>query len=115
MYYAMFVSFNASTNEISYLSLRVATRETTLKTAKGGLYLLNKYVPDIEIKDMTVLAQLFAYGNLLDQPPATTINLERSVKKLMTCVKRVTPEEQRRQQQMFAKYHQQRERESRDL
>jgi hypothetical protein len=115
MYYAMFVSFNASTNEITYLSLRVATRETTLKTAKDGLYLLNKYVPDVEIKDMTVLAQLFADGNLLDQPPSTTINLERGVKKLMTRVKRVTPEEHRRQQQLHEKYHQQRESESRDL
>jgi NhaP-type Na+/H+ and K+/H+ antiporter len=117
MYYAMAVAFNASTNEISFLALHLPTRETKLVSGQfnSNKILLNKFVPDIEIKDMTVLAQLFADGNLLDQPPSTTINLERSVKKLMTRVKRVTPEEHRRQQQLHEKYHQQRESESRDL
>ena len=117
MYYAMVVAFNSSAREVSYLTLHLATRETKLLTDRlySNTILLNKYVPNVEIQDMTVLVQLIADGNLLNQPPSTTINLERSVKKLMTRVKRVTPEEQRRQQQMFAKYHQQREEESRHL
>jgi NhaP-type Na+/H+ and K+/H+ antiporter len=117
MYYAMVVAFNSSAREVSYLTLHLATRETKLLTVQmnSNTILLNKFVPNVEIQDMTVLVQLIADGNLLNQLPSTTINLERSVKKLMTRVKRVTPEEQRRQQQMFAKYHQQREEESRHL
>jgi hypothetical protein len=54
---------------------------------------------------MTVLAQLIADGKLLDQPPPTTVNLQRSVKKLMTRVKYITPEEQHRDQFRFEKFH----------
>jgi NhaP-type Na+/H+ and K+/H+ antiporter len=117
MYYSMVVAFNSSTREVSYLTLHLATRETKLVTVQmnASKILLNKFVPDVEIKDMTVLVQLIADGNLLDQPPSTTINLKRGVKKLMTRVKRVSLEEQRRQQRLHEKYHQQRESESRDM
>jgi hypothetical protein len=109
MYFSMVVSFNASSQytPVSFLSLHVTTRQTQLIKMYLSSYrfLICKYVPDIEINDMTVLAQLIADGKLLDQPPPTTVNLQRSVKKLMTRVKHVTSEEQHRDQLRFEKFH----------
>ena len=118
MYYAMVVAFNSSAREVSYLTLHLATRETKLLTVQmnSNKLLLNKYVPNVEIQDMTVLVQLIADGNLLNQPPSTTINLERSVKKLMTRVnKHIVTEDHLQNQQLNEKCHQTRESESLDL
>jgi hypothetical protein len=106
MSYAMVVSFDANTTEISYLTLHMATRQTRMNTypLTASRVLIQKYVPDVEITDMAVLAQLIADGNLLDQPPRTTATLQRSVKKLITRAVHVTPEEQI-QNQIFAEKH----------
>lgn len=50
---------------------------------------MDKWVPDVEMKDMAELLQLIADGKLLDQPPPTTVKLERSVKRMTTRVKNV--------------------------
>jgi NhaP-type Na+/H+ and K+/H+ antiporter len=118
MYYGMVVSYNEKTSKITYMTLHLATRETKLLTVQmnSNKLLLNKYVPDVEIKDMTVLVQLIADGNLLDQPPATTINLERGVKKIMTRVnKHIVTEDHLQNQQLNEKYHQQPESEALDM
>jgi hypothetical protein len=118
MYYGVVVSYNEKTSKITYMTLHLATRETKLLTVQmnSNKLLLNKYVPNVEIQDMTVLVQLIADGNLLDQPPSTTINLERSVKKLMTRVnKHIVTEDHLQNQQLNEKCHQTRESESLDL
>lgn len=115
MSYAMVVSFDANTTEISYLTLHMATRQTRMNTypLTASRVLIQKYVPDVEITDMAVLAQLIADGNLLDQPPRTTATLQRSVKKLITRAVHVTPEEQIQNQIFAEKHHQLLDHESR--
>jgi hypothetical protein len=118
MYYGMVVSYNQKTSKITYMTLHLATRETKLLTVQmnSNKILLNKFVPDVELQDMTVLVQLIADGNLLDQPPATTINLERGVKKIMTHVnEHIVTEDHLQNQQLNEKYHQQPESEALDM
>ncbi len=96
MYYGMITSADYNNKEISFLTLHLASHQTVLDFVRMGyptFRIFNKYVPDMEIKDMTVLAQLIADGALLDQPPPSNSKLKRSVNRLMTHVKHVTLEE----------------------
>lgn len=70
-------------NSEEYLALHLAERKTKkLVKLTFRIRPINKYLPDLDITDMNMFAQMIADGNLLDQPPVSYEKLKRSVQRM---------------------------------
>ncbi len=102
MYFGMCLETNQT--DITFLTLEIVSRKSRKETAHHLWFVkYAKWVPDVAMTDMNVLAQLIADGNLRDAPPPSYSRLKRTLVHVHKHARVPSHEEQRKNEMLRQK------------